>query len=236
MEAEIAQDGSADSQLPPEGGGEGQGMGESAAQSDSDRVAGLEAKLDMLADNFAELRGALAQRQPAVPEADPYEDLDDETPLTAKQVSKVIDRSLNRVVETNNQAQSRKEWDEKAKSEFPLHDPQFQRKLREVWKEQVVMGLDSRHPAAAYNVAKMTAQIMGVKKPQARKNPDTTHTAEAPSSGTTPRRSTSPASKIDDSDPRVSFYNMRGDKTKEQIARFKEKLAEKDAKLERRRR
>lgn len=198
------------------------------------KIEDLEARLDLMNDNFAELRDAIVKsgKHNPAPSADIQVELDDGEPLTASKVNKIIQHNLDAAVRSGNAKAERTQWDLKAGQEFPLTDPKFLREFNREWKEQVGSGLNPQHPKALYNVAKIVARTSGVKKEPVRRDPDAdpTQTSES-SSGTrsaTERRGA--AKTVSDDDPRLAFYKMKGDRTKDQIDTMKKKLGERDAK------
>lgn len=221
-------------------GGQGRANAPSESQDSSGRqetsrgsedVEDLKARVDLLNDNFAELRNAILTSRQGSGRAE-IEEISDDEPLTASKVNKIVEKNLTRAVASSTQLQERRQWDDKAKSEFPLADPKFLREFKREWKEMVDSGLDPNHPKAVYQVAKATARTVGVRKEPGRQEESSTQTSEAASSGTssqrTERRGTRNA--ISDDDPRIRFYRMKGPKTKERIEAIKQKLGERDAK------
>lgn len=220
--------------------GQNPGQAASAAEGDTagegadgkpDRLADMEARFDLLNDSISELRQAILDRRANGATAAPVvEEIDDDEPLTASKVKKIVQSGLGNVVAQQQNLTQRQQWDEKAKSEFPLADPKFLREFKNTWKEQTGSGLDPTHPKAVYNVAQITARAMGVKKPTAKSDPETTQTSEAPSANSPSRSARSaPRSSVSDDDPRLAFYRMKGDKSKEKIEAMKKKLGERDA-------
>lgn len=200
-----------------------------AGQADGgeDRIGNLEARLDLLNSGISELRNAVLQTRNAAPAAQAVvdEDIDDGEPLTGAKVSRIVQKSIASAVSQSTQVNQRQQWDDKAKSDFPLADPKFLREFQKQWNDAVNSGLDAQHPKAIYQVAKQTAAAMGTSVKQApRRDADVRDTAETPNRGgaQAPRTATA---KIPDDDPRVRFYMMRGNRTKEQVAAFKTKLA-----------
>ena len=195
----------------------------------------LESQLANMNDRFDELREALVQQRSAAYQQQPAqveEDFDDDEPLTAGKVSKIVQRETKKATSEAERTSQRREWDRRALEEFPTKDPEFERQFRRVWREQVESGLDGRHPKALYNVAKIVAKDFKKKDPKPRAPGG--ETTEAPSTGMTSTPRGGKRSKISDSDERVAFYNMKGDRSPEQIARFKERLERNDARKDRR--
>lgn len=202
--------------------------------SKEDSISNLEARFDLLNDSLTELRQAILDRRSTNGAAAPQvPDVDDDEPLTASKVKKIVQNGLSNVVQQNQDLVQRQTWDDKAKSEFPLSDPKFLREFKREWREQTASGLDPRHPKAVYNVAQITARSMGVKKPaQAKPDAETAHTSEAPSSNPPPRAAANRGgrpSTVADDDPRLRFYKMKGDRTKDQIEAMKQRLGARDA-------
>jgi hypothetical protein len=196
-------------------------------QSD-DRVAKLEAQLELLNGNFSELRQALVEsRRPAA--AAEVEVDDDDAPLTPSKVRKIVQSSVAQAASATQGLNERQRWDQKAKEEFPLNDPQFLLKFKQEWKEQTESGLDPRHPRAVYNVAKLVARSTGAKKAPA-KDADTAHTAEASTSQPSRQSSHRAGRLVSEDDPRLRFYAMKGNRSKEQMEGMRKKLSEKDSK------
>jgi hypothetical protein len=196
----------------------------------------LAAKIDMLTDNFSEIRGALAQRIASQAPVVEEEDLNDDEPLTASKVAKIVAKQTSAATQAQAAKAERQEWDRKAAAEFPLTDPKFQLEFKRRWKELTDSGMDPKHPRALYQAAKVAAQLMADRKQPTTKRNDSDgdhDDSEAPSSArqasASRRKST-----IEDGDPRVALYKMKGNKTAAQIAAFKDKLAAQDARRERR--
>lgn len=232
MSNAAVKDGQTSGQASGAEGDDSTGGGESSSSGNS-KLENMEARLDLIADGFAELRQAILDRGGTHQQAAAaLEEVDDGEPLTASKIQRIVNNSLKNVVADSTNLTQRQQWDTKAKEEFPLSDPKFLREFKKEWKEQTDAGLDPRHPKAVYNVAKITARSVGVKKvedPAERR--ETTQTSEAPSSRAqqVERRGGS-RSTVSDDDPRVKFYGMKNDKSKEQVAAFKAKLSERDAK------
>jgi hypothetical protein len=202
-----------------------------AGEGKVDRLADMEARFDLLNDSLSELRQAILERRPSAAPA-PVEEIDDDEPLTASKVKKIVQSSVSTVAAANQSLVQRQQWDSKAKEEFPLADPKFLREFKAVWKEQTSSGLDPTHPKAVYNVAQITARAMGVKKPVAKADPETSETSEAPTSASPAARQArngASRSSVTDDDPRLNFYKMKGDRTKDQIDAMKKKLGDRDA-------
>lgn len=199
------------------------------------RFEDLNARYDLLNDTVAELRDAVLSRGNSGGQSHPeVDDLDDDEPLTGSKVKKIVSSSINQAVARNNQVSQRETWDNKAKADFPLGDPKFMREFKREWGSMTADGgLDPNHPKAVYTVARTVAR--GWKSQT--KSANTTHeTSEPPSraSSDVTRPGSRKNAKVDDSDPRVKFYAMRGNKTKDQIEKFKTRISEQDAKAERR--
>lgn len=197
------------------------------------RYENLEARFELLNDSLSELRQAILEsRSPGRGQAEPQVDIDDDEPLTASKVKKIVQSGLGNVMQQNQDLVQRQTWDDKAKSEFPLSDPKFLREFKKEWREQTSAGLDPRHPKAVYNVAQITARSMGVKKPAAKPDAETAHTSEAPTGSPSTRQTAKSGSRstVSDDDPRLAFYRMKGNKSKDQIEAMKQKLGERDAK------
>lgn len=196
-----------------------------------DRFEDLNARYDLLNDSVAELRDAIVQSRQPVAAPQQVEDLDDDGELTGSKVKKIVGQEISRAVAQNAQVSERDRWDDKAKSDFPLHDAKFMREFKKEWGVMTKGGLDPNHPQAVYTVAKAVAR--GWNKPTKKAPSAETHqTSEAPTatpSGAPVSTGSSRRVSIDDNDPRLRFYQMRNDRTKEQIDRFKAKLAAKDA-------
>lgn len=205
--------------------------GDTAGGDDKDVVRGLKAEVEMLRESISDMRNALLaprQQQGSGPQED--EEVSDDEPLTPSKLKKIVDRSVAKAANANQTLSQRDQWDNKAKADFPLADPEFQLAVRKEWREQMASGLNGQHPKALYNVAQIVARTWkGGKKP-AKTDAETTHTSEAPStqrpaSAQPGRRSPS----VSDDDPRVKFYAMKGTRTKEQIEKLKRTLGERDA-------
>ena len=197
----------------------------------------LNAKIDLMDDRFGELQSALAKSRQAAAPMEEEIDYDDEEPLTARKVAKIIQSSTQRATAQSQAESQRQLWDGKAKEEFPLTDPTFEREFRRQWRDFHSAGMDTTHPRSLYQVAKATAQAIGSKSVSTK--PANTGRAgndmqdsEAPS-GQSSRSSSRSKSAIDDSDPRVAFYRMKGNKSEDQIKAFKERLSAQDAKKRR---
>lgn len=202
--------------------------GDTQGGRSDDRVAKLEAQLELLNGNFSELRQALVEsrRQPAAAEV---EEEDDDKPLTASRVKKIVRSSVAEATSATQGLNERQRWDQKAKEEFPLNDPEFLLKFKREWKEQTESGLDPRHPRAVYNVAKLVARSTGGAKKAPARDPETALTAETSSSQPSRQQSQRAGRLVSEDDPRVRFYAMKGNRTKEQIEGMRRKLSEKDA-------
>lgn len=215
-----------------EAGGEGgdNSEGGGGARGGSSKLEDLEARIDLINDNFAELRSAILQKNAPAPSASVQVELDDDTPLNAKKVNAIIQQNLDAAIRNGNAKAERQTWDMKAGQEFPLKDPKFLREFQREWREQVESGLDPRHPKALYNVAKIVARSSGVvKREPQRRDPeaDPTLTSEPSSQGRRTER-TGGAKAVSDDDPRVKLYKMGGP-SKERVENFKKKLGERDA-------
>lgn len=215
----------------PEAGAAG---GETAGgDSKSDRLADMEARFEMLQDSMMEMRNAfLGSRSQGAGQQSAADDIDDDEPLTPSKVKKIVRDSVASVANANQTLSQRQQWDEKAKSEFPLSDPKFLLEFKKEWREQVEAGLNPNHPKAVYNVAKITARMTGAVKKATKSDAETAHTSEAPTTtGQRPAsaRSGHQRSTVSDDDPRLAFYAMKGNRTKEQLEAMKRKLGEKDA-------
>ncbi len=211
----------------------GAGGDTTGGDSKPDRLADMEARFEMLQDSIVEMRNALLSSRQSAQTA-PEKDIDDDEPLTPSKVKKIVRDGVAAGAAVTTNLTQRQQWDDKAKSEFPLADPKFLLEFKREWKEQVAGGLDPNHPRAVYNVAKITARTSGVVKRPA-KDPETAQTSEAPSGASRQnRQQTSRTSPISDNDPRLAFYLMKGGKSKEKIEAVKAKLAERDAKQARR--
>jgi hypothetical protein len=215
-------------------GGEGGTTTEGGQESrgDTAKIEDLEARLELMTENFADLRNAILQngKQSPAPSADIQVELDDGEPLTASKVNKIIQHNLDAAVRSGNAKQERTQWDLKAGQEFPLQDPKFLREFNREWKEQVAGGLNPNHPRALYNVAKIVARTSGVVKKEPRQRDpeaDPTQTSESSSSSRRPERAGG-AKAVSDDDPRVALYRM-GTPSKEKVEAFKKKLGEQDA-------
>lgn len=196
--------------------------------SKADRFSAMEARFEMLNESLSELRTAILARQgQAVPAQ--VEEIDDDEPLTTGKVKKIVSQAVGSATQATQTLSERQQWDNKAKADFPLVDPEFQLAVRKEWREQLASGLNGNHPKALYNVAQIVARTWkGKKQPKA--DAETTHTSEAPStqrpaSAQSGRRTPT----VSDDDPRIRFYAMKGNKTKDQIEAQKRKLAELDA-------
>jgi len=217
-------------------GGEGDLNGEDGDDGGEvvDPLTTLGARLDLMEHGITELRNAIVQsrnQQPA-PTHNAQVEVDDDEPITGSKVKKIVEGAINQAVNSSTAAGQQQVWDDKAKREFPFADPKFQLEFKKQWDDQVGSGLNPGHPKALYNVAKITARVMGKpgKAAPRQSSPDTTHSGEAPSgTSAAPTRRASTASKISDDDPRLRFYLMKGKKSKEQIQSMKEKLAASDA-------
>lgn len=215
-----------------EADGEGEDSSGDGATAKEDRYGNLEAQIGLLNDTVVELRQAVIDSRKASPATQftPDEEINDDEPLTASKVSRIVNKSLTQAVKQSDAATQRSVWDGKAKEEFPLADPKFLREFKKQWNEQVNSGLDPNHPKAIYNVAKITAREVGVKKPAPKVDPDTVHTVEPTTRDSRPAASRNSAkSAISESDPRLRFYMMNGNRSKEQIESMKKKLADKDS-------
>jgi hypothetical protein len=209
----------------PEGNESGE---ESRSSGKEDRFAKMDARFELLNGSITELRQAiLDSRRPTQAQVEVPDDDDDDQPLTPSKVRRAVNQAVAHASAANQGLADRKEWDNKAKSEFPLHDPEFMLNFRREWKERTDSGLDPKHPKAVYDVAKITARLYGSKKPAPKKDPETTHSSEAPSQSRQPAQR-SQRSNISDDHPSVRFYTMKGNRTKDQIENFKKKLAEKE--------
>lgn len=224
-----ASDGQSSGQGSPEGG-ETSGGG-ATSSGGSSKIEDLEARFDLLNDNFSELRQAILANRNGSPVKQEMEELSDDEPLTASKINRIVEKNLTKVVANTAQVNQRQQWDDKAKSEFPLADPKFLREFKREWKEQVESGLDPQHPKAIYKVAKDTARNVGVKKDPASREEESAQTSEAPTGNGARRveRQTSRSS-VGDDDPRLRFYQMKGNLPKEKIEALKKKLGERDAK------
>lgn len=191
----------------------------------------LNAKIDMLTESFTEVRGSLSQRNaPAHEEVE--EDFDDDEPLTASKVAKIVKRQTERATAHQSAVSERREWDRKAANEFPLQDPKFQLEFKRQWKEASNAGMDVNHPRSLYHVARQTAQLVSASsqsRPKQNNSNEEFHDSEAPNSGRGGQSSRNSKS-VGDGDPRVTFYRMKGNKTEAQVAKFKEKLVAQDEK------
>ncbi len=236
MSTTNASDGQASGQDTQQGAeGDDQGGGRKPVQKD--RLEDLEARVDMINDGIAEIRNALRPR----PQPQEEVEINDDEPLTGSKVKKIVERSINQAVAGTNAQNERAVWDQKAKDEFPLQDPKFRREFQKLFKEQVESGLDPKHPKAIYNVARLTSKELGTPAPKREEREtvrDERETSEAPSGGGSSRVQprNGARSNVRDDDPRVSFYTMKGGKTKEQIEAFKQKLGQKDQRSQRRER
>lgn len=212
---------------------EGDDAGQVADKPRRDRYGDLEARMELLSDGITELRNAvLESRRQAAPAPAVEEEINDDEPLTASKVSRIVQKNLNQVVNQSNNLTQRQVWDDKAKQEFPLSDPKFLREFKQTWREQVESGLDPTHPRAIYNVAKTTALALKAKGEQpARRQAAANDSPEVSAARGDVRQTSRPSRtpKIADDDPRVRFYTMSGKRTKAQIERMKAKLADRDS-------
>lgn len=210
-------------------GGESDGGGGSAGGSS--KIEDLEARFDLLNDSLSEIRQAILAQRGGGAVKQEMEELSDDEPLTASKINRIVERNLTKVVASTANTNQRQQWDDKAKSEFPLADPKFLREFKREWKEQVESGLDPQHPKAIYKVAKDTARNVGVKKdPAAREDTESTQTSEAPTGNARRVERTAARSSVSDDDPRIRFYQMKGNLPKEKLEALKKKLGERDAK------
>lgn len=199
----------------------------------------MDAKFDLLQDSVSSINRTLSNLSrpaPAATAAEDDDDYDDEEPLTGSKVSKIVNKAIGKAVNQTNQVNSRTHWDEKAKSDFPLTDPVFVKEFRKTFNELVSGGLDSNSPKAVYTACQVASKSF--KKP-AQKKSSGTQTSEAPTpppSGMRTQTGSSRKVTVDENDVRVRFYKMKGDKTKEQVQRFMEKLSADDARKDQRRR
>jgi hypothetical protein len=205
----------------------GASSGDTAGGGKKDRIADMEARFEMLQDSISEMRNALLSSR--TPAQAPVEDIDDDEPLTPSKVKKIVQSSISSAVGQNQSQNERQVWDDKAKADFPLTDPKFQLEVKKEWREQVAAGLNPNHPRALYNVAKIVARSSGVMKKPAKTDAETTHSSEAPSTQRPASAQNGRRSGVSDDDPRLAFYKMKGDRTKDQIEAMKRKLSEKDA-------
>lgn len=198
----------------------------------------LEAQVGLLADSIGELRESVLSSRPSQ-QAAVEEEFDDDEPLTARKASTLVSRAVSRAVSQRSLAEEKREWDNRVKSEFPVSDPEFQRELKREWREFAENGGDPTAPRSLYYVAKHVAK--GWKKPGATKSAtkstqlddDTQTTSEVPTSGAS-RQSRRGKVSVSDNDPRLRFYQMKGNISAEKLERLKQKLAEQDARREKR--
>lgn len=198
----------------------------------------LNAKYDLLLDNFNELRTAIVQQNNVRSTATEVveEEWDDDEPLTGSKVNKIVQKAITSAVSQNAATSDRKTWDDKAKTDFPVSDPKFQMELKKVWNELRDSGLDPNHPRALYMAAKATAKNIGFKKSTKSTSKSDEFTSEAPTASRSgaSRSSSSKVAMVSEDDPRVSFYRMRGEKDPKKIEALRIKLAERDARKGRR--
>ena len=226
---ELASDSSVDENLPST---EDQGD-QSPSESVDDRFEQQQANYDLLSGNFEELKETIFEgfKQLQRPPATVEEPVDEEEGLTESKVERIIKRSLQAHGDVQNNNNQRAVWDQKAKDEFPLHDPKFLKEFKREWKEQIAGGLMQTHPRALYNVAKMTARLVGLnkRKTEAKVEEEPLDTGEPPAPRRTVKESSGKfvLSKDEKVRQQVSFYNMRGDRTPKQLAAFQQDLEDK---------
>lgn len=210
-------------------GSEGSDSGKAPKGGEDDRFEKMEARFELLNGSISDLRSAILESRRTTAQAPVQEDNDDE-PLTPSKVRKIVQSSVANASAANQSLAERREWDQKAKSEFPLSDPKFLLEFKREWGEQTAAGLDPNHPRAVYNVAKIVARAVGTKKPAPR-DAETAHTSEAPTNSPRERQQSSRTTRtsVRDDDPRLQFYMMKGNRTKEQIESVRQKLSERDA-------
>ena len=237
-EVETTSDGAAPRQVVSATEGDDSVDGGGKGTVSREKYENLEAKIDMLADSFTELRSGLAQRSAASSAQEVEDEFDDEEPLTASKVAKIVAKQTQAATSAQAAKSERVEWDRKAATDFPLTDPKFQLEFKRQWRDLSNAGMDVRHPRALYQAAKLTAQIIETNRKatspgreRARKeDEDEAHDSEAPTSRQSAATRRASKSSIDDGDPRIAFYKMKGNKSEAQVKAFKERLAQKDAK------
>lgn len=221
--SEVQTDGGTSSQVPVLTDAENDVMAEQPASDP--RFDDINAKFDMLADGFNELKSYITK--PSAP--DPVEEeYDDDEPLTGSKVNRIVKKAISTAVHQSTATNDRQVWDSKAKEEYPITDPQFQRELKRVWNEMRDSGLDAQHPKALYLVAKTTAQRLGTKK-AVKTTSTSAQTSEAPTTTRSPAPTATKQGMVPPDDRRIELYAASGRKTKEDIEAFRTKLFNRDA-------
>ena len=220
--------------------------GGSNNSGESDGFRRLSAKLDLLQDDYQELRQAIVSSrqaaQPAHQEEDDFDGVDDDSPLTAAQARRLLQKQSQRTANQVQQQQlleERREWDSKARDAFPLIDPEFQKEFKQQWREAVASGLDPNHAKAIYQVAKTTALVVGAKglntnRQTRNTDGDSEFSGEAPTTNPGASARGSRANLSEKAQKQLDFYNLTGSKTKAQVDAFRQKLLESESKNKRR--
>lgn len=224
--------------------GESQGQVDTSTQSgnmgdvspdqvNQEKYDKLEAKYDLLLDEFGELKTAIYQsqqsrQQAAVPDVDD----DDDEPVTQSKVKKAVRQAVTDAVSQSKALNERQVWDDKARKDFNVTDPKFELELKKQWREMQVSGYDLTHPRALYEAAKRTALVTGItkkSKPVA-KDADTEHTAEPPTNSQTARKADSVDKMIPMDDPRMRFFtSIKDNNDPKKIEAMRKKLARRES-------
>lgn len=193
----------------------------------------FEARMDVMMDGIGQLSssvGRLSQAsQPQVQEE--VDDFDDDEPLNARRVDKIVNRAVSKAVNTSNDQATRRGWDDRARKEFPISDPKFEAQFNKEWASFQGAGGNINHPRALHKVCSDTARHLGLgSKKTTRRDPTSDEpTGETPTSAGAPVSRRTSSAKITDDDPRVAFYRLRNSDPKA-VEQFKKNLEAKATK------
>lgn len=218
----------------------------SGVQTDAEWREGMETRVD---EGFSRIERMLNtsrvnqdQRQTQAPVEE--ETFDDEEPITASKINKIIKNAMATGAAQSRDLTERSQWDQKAKNDFPINDPKFQREFAKGFEDFISSGGNRDHPRCVYHVAKQTAQRLGVKRNQTQTERGQTTDNQEQLSAEAPNRSASIGRGVNiqqkkgeldkTSNSQLALYNMRGTKSKEQVEVFTQKLLMAQAKRQRR--
>jgi hypothetical protein len=191
----------------------------------------LEARMDLMMDGIGQLTssvGRIAQYNQAPVQQEVEDIYDDDEPLTASRVGKIVNKAVNSAVNTSNEQSTRREWDTKARKEFPISDPKFEAQFNKEWKSFQDAGGNINHPRAVHKICSDTARILGIgnKTTTRRSAASAEPTGESPSQTGVQTSRRAANAKILDTDPRVEFYRLRNSDPKA-VEAFKKTLEDK---------